>query len=282
MRVKNEVGLSRIEKEGDGGAIASENIILSKAPEEQDIRFPRASTLYDACMRMYVIGTKEMKSLKNWSSVKGRITFGIGNAIHYWVQNDPDLFGDKRRGWWKCLACGKVVGFGAPPTKKCRFCKAKKEAIQYHEHYFKMNGPLFVTGHIDMFIKKEDALRITEVKSIGGAAFEELVAPLVGHEYQLQTYMWAMSKQDRLPIDTDLGYVLYISKRHAGKTFPVKMYPVERDPKTIHRIENKLQVYADGVASYPRKLPPPIRECLGGKFSNYRAKSCPCLKECTA
>jgi rubrerythrin len=285
MRRQNQATMSDLEKTGDGFAIAAENIQLIAEPEEQDVRWPRASSLYDACMRMHAIGTKQMKTRKQWISVQQRVTYGIGNALHYWIQNTPDVLGAKRRGWWKCLACGKIAGFGAPPRKKCPSCKARKEALEYHEHYLRVQGPLwFVTGHVDMFLEKEKVFRVLEVKTIDGDRFEDLVAPLAEHEWQLQTYMWGLNLPGcgpPVPVDADVGYVLYLSKKHPGaKKLPVKMYPVKRSPGLIDRIEAKLTLYTEGLRDYPKNLPDPIEECQNGGFTGYRAKTCPCLAEC--
>jgi len=277
------MSLSDVERQGDGSAIAAENIKLVADLEEQNIKYPRASSIASACMRLHVLGTIYAKQTKQWTGVSSRITFGIGNAIHWWIQNTPDVLGDKRRGWWRCQACNRVLGFSAPPKKKCKFCGARPEAIIYHEHYMKVQNGLFLTGHPDMFIEKNSMFRITEIKSITGEIFPKLVAPLADHEYQLQSYMWGCQQEGAGPpvlVDSEVGYIIYVSKKQETKQLPIKMFLVRRDKSKIKRIREKLKLYADGVANFPELLPNPVDECVRGEFKCYRARTCPALGEC--
>ncbi len=52
------------------------------------------------------------------------MAFSLGNALHWWVQNRPDFYGDDRRGWWKCLACSK-------PKKATIFLKSVIFNLKY-------------------------------------------------------------------------------------------------------------------------------------------------------
>lgn len=267
----------------DPHVVAAEMVQISAPMSEREISWPRGSKLYDMCVRQNVIGTVEKSVVKEWSSVAGRVTFSIGNAIHYWFQNTGDIFGDKRRGWWRCLACRKVVGFGGPPAKKCRHCGAHPEAIIYHEHGIKLSGdPVFFTGHVDMFLARLDAIRVAEIKTIDGDKWEKLVAPLAMHEWQLQSYMWSLSLDKRFPIkfDPSVGYLAYVSKKQTTGKLPVKIYPVQRSEATINHIVHRLDAYKIGLRSYPDKLAPPHEDCARTNFSNYRAKSCPVRAKC--
>lgn len=276
--------LTALEKTGDSLAIAAEQVDLSVQMEEMPIRQPRASNLYDACMRMYVLGTIHERTKKQWENFNDRILFGIGNALHYWVQNEPEVFGDKRIGWWLCKSCGKIRYFGAPPKKKCS-CGASHKASVYHEHSLSVKEQDFhVTGHPDMFLEyaKGKPPRIVEIKSISGPAFELLIAPLVQHEWQLTTYMWASSLDKNLPmaIDNEVGYMLYISKRHQSKILPIKMFPVVRSDAVVGMIKAKLASYTEGVKSFPNNLPPLQKDCDRTSLTCYRANSCPVRREC--
>jgi len=272
--------LDEIEESGNPEAIAASLVDIAPEEERNLIRAPRASSLYDACIRMHVIGTKERYKRYQRVNFKGRLTYGIGGAVHYWIQNTPDVFGDRRYGWWKCLACGTVRFFGGPPKRKCS-CGANAKASEYKEHYLEVdeNG-MIVTGHPDMFLLRKKH-RVTEIKTITGNAFPSLKAPMIAHMWQIQTYMWAANKCKNMPveIDDEVGYVLYISKMEHSDLFPMKMFPVQKDPHLIGRIKAKLILYKKGIASYPKNLPPKHRECERNKGC-WRANTCPCKKIC--
>lgn len=281
---KSEVALSDVEKSGDPSALAAEFVQFGTEREDQLVSYPRASCLYDDCMRMRVLGKVHHAVYRQWSSFRDRITFGIGNALHYWVQNTPDVLGSRRIGWWKCLACGNIVFFGPPPTRRCPQCGALKGALEYHEHSLKIEKPLFLTGHPDMFVKvKPTVYRVVEIKSITGEQFPTLAAPLIQHQWQIQSYMWACSLDGSgLPIviDPSVGYLLYISKKDSAKKLPVKVFPVERDEAMLIRIKHKLQTFKNGYLHYPKNLPPLLSICERTDFDCWRAKTCPVLKWC--
>jgi hypothetical protein len=247
------------------------------------IGLPRASSLLQSCIRMHVIGARERLHKEEWSTVRGRLLFGYGNAYHYWVQNTPDVFGDDRVGWWKCLACGKVRYFGAAPTKKCRHCGASAHATVYQEHHLLLKGEYPVSGHPDMFLRRPGPFyRVTELKTINKEDFVKLIAPLADHDTQTQTYMWGCAQDKRLPvqIDPEIGYILYICKAHLVKNLPFKMFSIRRNPQTVRRIEEKLATFRAGYQSYPDNVPAPITECEAGEFRNWRAKQCPARVQC--
>jgi len=283
---KASPALSVLEKSGDPNALAAEFVKLTIESEESPIGRPRGSSLYDACMRMHVIGTKEKVRKVQWDGTRDRLIFGIGNALHYWVQNTGDVLGDKRVGWWRCEACGSTMYFGEPPKRKCTRCGARKEAIRYHEHTIDMRRPWPVTGHPDMFVIRSTGnvklLRVVEVKTIDGDSYESLVAPLIAHQWQLQTYMWACSIDQTIPmqVDSAVGYLLYISKKTREKQLPFKVYPVVKDPLMLTRIQAKLTQYSYGMKGYPNSIPKVLADCERSDFAGSRAKFCPVLQHC--
>jgi len=267
----------------DPHAIAASKVNISaKRVLAYPIGAPRASSMYDSCNRFHVIGTIEKYEKPEWSGVKERILFGIGNAYHYWVQNNVDLFEDRRIGWWKCLACGKVHSFGKPPTKHCK-CGAHPRATEYLEHHMELKGKYPCGGHPDMFLYIDPhCTRVVELKSIKGDDFQKLKAPIIQHVYQIHTYMFGCAQDKTLPVETDpnLSYIMYLSKRHIVKTLPLKMFTVERDESIIRFIKKKTSDYKKGIENYPKFLPEPIDECMRNEFRNYRAKQCVCRTKC--
>lgn len=283
IRRKNKtVPLAINEESDDPVVVASESVPLLSEFEKSVISYPRASSLHSACMRMHVIGTVLEKEKISKANISLRLTYGIGNALHRWIQNEPDVFGDKRRGWWRCTACNTILYFGAPPKKKCSKCGARPEAMIYHEHYMRITKPYHVTGHPDLFIYKNKTFRVVEAKTMNPKDFDKLVAPLAEHEWQILTYMWGLQKDKRMPVEIDktVGYVAYIAKKLTVKEFPIKMYPVAYSEQVIKRITAKLRVYDKGVQNYPNSLPVLDEACERQELAGYKTRFCPVGTQC--
>jgi len=277
--------LSQIELSGNPTTIAAELVeIGNRQPRPVPIGAPRASSLFQACMRLRILGTVYKKKMTELDSIHARVTFGIGNSLHYWVQNTDLFLGDRRRGWWKCVACGRTRYFGAPPKKGCEFCKASPAATIYEEHGIDLKKPYPVTGHPDMFYaKKPDLVRVLEIKTLNGDDWQKLKSPLVEHEWQLQTYMWACSIDPDMPAEIDplVGYILYFSKMNFRNSLPVKAFVVVKNDSLLKRIFAKLGVYRAGVVDGELgSLPPILDECVRSKFKGARSLYCPVRGEC--
>lgn len=285
IRNRRKGGMVEVDTSAPPEVVASEHIVLKADEEEGRIGAPRASSLYQACMRMHVIGTKEETTKKSRISFKDKLIFGIGNAVHHWVQNDPTMFGDRRVGWWRCLACGTVAYFGTPPKVKCKQCGALPSAFTYWEHTLHYEtDELVVTGHTDLFMLREpgDTCKVVEIKTISGDVFPTLKAPLIEHVWQATTYMWGCSNDLNIPIQIDdsLSYVFYVAKKNPSHSLPVKMFPVEKDPRLLSRVKTKLRSYKTGLKDYPKNLPMVLQPCADSNFGHYKARSCPTLKHC--
>lgn len=275
--------LSDIEETNDPTSTAAEHIGIASGREVKEIAQPRASSFYNACMRQHVLCSQLNKSAMSYYDSNSALTYAIGNMIHYWVQNSGDVFGNKRTGWWRCTACNNIRYFGTPDKKSCQYCGALSEATIYHEHGGIVHDPFIFSFHIDMFLRIRDGLyRVVEIKSIEGEAFKKLVAPLWNHEYQVNLYMMAMRFNNSLPIkvDTDVGYVLYVSKKHLVSLFPYKMFIVKRNNEIIKGIENRLLSYKRGMEDFPKNLPQVDEKCLVSEFNGYKTNWCPCSEEC--
>jgi hypothetical protein len=283
MRTRAAI-LSTAEKSSDPFAIAAENIHMKGELDDlQHVREPRASSLYQACMRMHVLGTHYGTTYQNWNGLRDRLVYGIGNSVHWWLQNTPDVFGDRRRGWWKCQACGETRYFGAPPTKRCKYCNALPAASIYHEHEMIIQKPYPLRGHPDMFFEKiKGIFRVSELKSMSGEEFPKLKYPDISHLWQLNAYIWGGAYDTTLPVplDQEVGYIVYVAKKEQKGTLPIKMFACQRDEALIGRIKRKLGVYRDGCVDFPKNIPLPLDECVKTNFSVYKAKTCPTLKEC--
>jgi len=283
LRVGSAGDDSRVTDFGtDPEVLATSFVRVKQDPEVGVISWPRASSLFDACMRMHVIGTKEVVERTRYMTFRDRILFGIGNGLHEYAQNTGWIFGSNRVGWWRCRACGKILYFGTPPTMRCSHCGANKKAISYYEHPFRMKNPVMVTGHVDMFLRRRGLIRVAEIKTIAKEQFEKLKAPLVQHEYQVQTYMMLAGTDKRIPVEVDdsEGYIVYISKGYSQKHFPLKVFAVRKSTEIRKRVLRKLQEFKDGFDGYPEKLPSPDERCVDSDWGGYFSKSCPVRRKC--
>ena len=137
-----------------------------------------------------------------------------------------------------------------------------------------------MTGHPDMFrLAASGLLRVWEVKTIGLEKFKTLIAPEIGYTWQVQAYLWAMPKQDALPMSIDpyVAYIIYIVKGEAG-SYPMKAFVVRRDKFIVRAIKEKLTLYHRGVSK--GEMPEVLKKCQESAFTSWEAKKCPCLDLC--
>lgn len=277
---KSTKHLSEAERSGNPERIAIQHLRLAKRLSPDFVGYPRASSLHKACIRMHVLGSRFKVAQEERLGHSEIVTYGIGAAVHYWLQNTDILFGENRHGWWKCLACGKIRRFGRPPRKRCPRCGASASASCYREHSIQPSKPLIATGHPDMFCKMQNVLRVVEIKTMTVAQFKGLVAPLVEHQWQIQYYMMRCSLEGELPkrVDGEVGYILYVSKQALQRSLPVKMFAQIRDADITEAIKAKLKEYRIGVKK--GQLPPPLLECKNSDWESWKARKCACSQFC--
>lgn len=263
-------------------------MLPQKRKDEYPVRQPRSSGIYKACARKHVFGTKHELTEVVYRDASSIATMDLlGTAVHDYIQNDPQYFGDKRIGWWTCLACGAKLRFGPPIKGKCTGCGASNKAIKYEEHDFLLDDP-GVSGHPDMFLAIEGGRYVVlEFKTIKPKSnssflgFEDLVAPLISHEWQLQTYLWAMQQPaSKPPITLErYGYVVYISKGHEF-VHPWKWFRHDWNDDLMGRIHAKLDDYKRGCAEYPEWLPNTLDVCTEANFVGSEPNKCPTKEYC--
>ena len=246
-------------------------------------RYPRASSLYKDCMRQLVFINKCEIEEEDYVGFSNTVIFDIGNSVHFWAQNTKAFISDDLKcGFWKCRACGYITVFTKVVKTSCPVCGAKSKAFEYKEYSLKLESPLFVTGHPDMFVEKPvNNFRVLELKTIDSVAFDKLKAPLIEHLWQIQTYMWGLEKDrlaDKVNFDPKYGYIMYVSKGLKMKSSPIKTFLVTRDKIILRDILNKLTAFKKGYTN--NILPDPYPPCIDSGFSTYLAKNCPVLNYC--
>lgn len=139
-----------------------------------------------------------------------------------------------------------------------------------------------LTGHPDMFLSQNKKIYIAELKSIQYKDFSSLQDALIDHKWQILAYMMGLQHDKAIPakIESDRGYVVYISKAEAKKDFPVKIFEVTPDEYIQEQICNRLQLFVDGINHFPNRLPPVSDKCVGSGWNSYQARQCPVINEC--
>lgn len=243
--------------------------------------FCRVSGLATLCPRQQILGLRFNILKKEWISIGTKMIYDKGNAYHRWVQNDPLYFGERRIGWWKCLACGNKR-FGKPPKVKCKVCGALPDASLYEEHEMQLEHPLRVSGHPDMLLEVGPGdVRVVELKSIKGEDWEKLKAPLAANLYQINGYMTFLRYDKSLPVrvNSKKGIVIYITKKDGANTFPMKAWHVRRDELIVKSMVEDLRQFKKAYDD-PTYTPPVLSVCLQSGWLASRAKNCGCVKEC--
>jgi len=244
----------------------------------------RASSIGKVCVRELLLGWRNDLNRKERLSLPQRVTFDIGNAVHYFLQNSPGdtYFGERRIGWWECTACGHRR-FGRPPKNKCKKCRAYKKAIVYREHEILMDSPWRASGHIDMLLEvAKGRFRVADFKTMAADRFKDLKRPVGDHILQVVAYLMLLEHDtDGLPVkvDTDRAFLMYISKGHSVKELPIKTFVVERAEIFEKVVVDKFESFTRGFhdSSY---LPDVSQECSDSNFTCWTAKSCAAVGLC--
>jgi len=244
----------------------------------------RVSALAEGCVRERVLGyLHKIRPKAHGKSLA--VTFDIGNAFHWWLQNDPgnSYFGDRRIGFWRCMACGRKK-FGPPPKKGCQKCGARRRALHYHENQLRVSEPYMAQGHVDMYLDVDHnrTVRITDFKSVSGKEFVTLTGPRGKDAIQIVGYMVLHELGATLPepyhVDTERGFVVYISKDHAARSLPFKIFPVIRNKAWVDTVTAQIRAFTVGVVH--KRIPPLLAECRQSEWGCARASYCPALLRC--
>lgn len=268
----------------DSDALASSLVSLDAKPEQPElIARLRASNIFDCCVRQKVFMVQNEILDAQYHGFAMRLTLAIGKGTHWWLQNDPELFGDRRYGIWKCTACGfRGWGGAASLSKGCPKCKAISDVFVYDEMELVSSDGL-IGGHPDCFLlKRNSVVRLTEFKTINGNDFETLRNPLISHVWQVNAYFMMLAEGDKLPsqvsIDPNKAYLIYFSKKHEVSRFPVKAFLVRPDLGIQQRITEKKEAFRLGLSG--KKTPELHRDCAMHGFGTSRAKKCPVRDLC--
>jgi hypothetical protein len=270
-----DCNLTSVELHGTPEDVAAENIDIVSFPTERLVTGMRASSLYDCCTRAVAMSALSPVPVRERIDLGLRLTFEIGNAIHEFVQNSEMIFGDNRFGHWRCQCCGSLKLVGPPVVDKCANCGKTPVSYRYEELHVSTDNPYPCSGHPDLFIRKRDnALRVVELKTISADGFQKIAAPNIEHVWQVQYYLWACSLDNRLRDDFDpnVAYILYISKGMLYKKLPLKMFVEKRNPRILEAIQDKLLDYHEAIKG--GKVPEVLPECRRSLWKKGRPLRC--------
>jgi len=207
------------------------------------------------------------------------ITFRQGDAIHdfvrqRFVENHPE----SAFGRWSC-PCKKTITApmlhsqitGRHTCPHCGIVPYRYEEVPIpDEEYGIVGNPDFL-----MYLAKYAAYHVTEIKSINGDDFKELVRPIPDHIIQVLFYWKLMHKAGR-PL-TDKVSILYVNKAWSFKN-PYREFLVDV-PGNIHRLDKYIEdalIYKQSIAD--ESAPLPYRPCP--KIDAPSAKDCAVRVSC--
>ena len=244
--------------------------------KEMRYRSLRLSEIDGACPREYVLG--RLLDLSYWSSVRfsNRWQMDMGSVLHWKIQNDPDYFGDKIVGYWKCMACGYPRRFGVKPQEPCEQCKAHPRVTEYDEYMFRLKSPYRVVGKVDLILRVAPRVyRFGEIKTCS----EDLDSPVGWHVAQAASYTYFSRYDDSLPIQIDRStcYLFYFNKKFNWKS-PTKTFTIKPTAALIDPLKEKAALITNCIKE--KTLPAPLVNCINNNFAKGRASKCGIAKEC--
>jgi hypothetical protein len=169
-----------------------------------------ASSLWKTCARIPLLSKQHVLSLEPIKAGQ-RMTFDVGSALHFWMQND--YLGPMGRLWgdWKCLRCQKVVAQGTMP-EHCPECDAPWRSrdgcynINYSES-FVQDRELDYCGHCDGLLldRTLQKKRVFEFKTISKSQYGGLHEAKAAHVIQVHAYMHTLDLQEAIVLYWDKG-----------------------------------------------------------------------------
>lgn len=197
------------------------------------VHHPSALSSID-CIRRHVYSWLDTKITNSQKNVVSDAIFGAGHDFGYRMQA---YFWDMGilLGEWMCIECKHTwLDMQNPSPRKCPKCGAKLE-ILFNLHYLEV--PVFNTkrnilGRSDGALLRDWGIQLLELKTIknrdtktrdGVICFDDLIAPKLEHQYQLNLYM---GMAHDLYGSCDTGIALYGAKNtNRRKEFTLNLIP---------------------------------------------------------
>jgi len=253
--------------------------IVGNKPQVQtkSYEYIHISQIDSVCPREYVIGALTKSSRQEVTSFPLRIVFNMGSALHWWIQNHPEVyFGeDKVLGYWYCAACGNTRRFGTKPKDPCEFCRANARASFYQEYSFRLPEK-GVAGSVDLILKVGSKYRVVDLKSTA----KTIESPVGDDVVQVSSYMHFQKFDKKGPpvkIDLSVGYLVYVNKVFNFKN-PVSTFKIEPTERLMKPIIEKAFQFIHGKTT--GTLPAPKEICVKKNFYFSSSNACNMVETC--
>jgi hypothetical protein len=241
----------------------------------------RVSLLHKLCPRADVL--RFMHNVAEADNVEADlgVTFAIGTALHYAMQNLMLSKTSVLEGMWRCEKCGHL--YGDMPYKdhlkpaqiasriscpaKCDKCK--HDTFKFEEYFF-VDEELGLQGHCDGLLNMpalSDEPVLFELKSIAQSQTWKIRdTPIIDHVIQVHGYMMLSGLSKAI--------VLYWVKGVHGMP-ALKEFVVERDDDLVATLTEALRQRKEGLE---KGIVPEDRVCATADCA--RASGCPVRQTC--
>lgn len=216
--------------------------ILSRPP--RDTSYLHVSDLVGKCLRK--IALVDMLGIPHRPQnlrLTDLLTFAQGDAIHDVLKANAVRAGSSAvwGGWsCKCGTCTVPEPCLHSEVDNDRRCPACKGPIEVYQEVPTTNKEYEVVGNPDLilYLREQNALHITELKSISHDAWKELVRAQPDHVIQVLFYWFLMQEAGyRL---TNKVSILYATKGWIFSGSPTKEFVIDA-PSQMHRLQPYLQ-----------------------------------------
>lgn len=263
----------------DAGEVLIPSLMKPSKQKYRHGKYVHVSDLVSKCLRKVAVSDKYHIPIPDsdlWPSL--RLTFAQGTAIADVMVNDAiQQSTDLVYARWSC-ACGVVEETGVHSyvcgKKICNKCGGINN--KYNELTF-TDEEYAIVGNCDLALLINDALYLTEIKSIAGEAWKTLEAPKPDHTLQALFY-WLLARRNGHSLHDKIS-IIYASKGYVFGN-PYKEFTVQPS-KSLHRLDEYLEdakalkEYKDG-GKLPMKVECPTIDCTMAKNCHI---SGPCFDE---
>lgn len=223
--------------------MADKDVLLSRlagnyvANHYREGDYLHVSDLLGKCMRMVALSERYNLKITGEPIYDSMgVVFALGRAVQDYVTNKLKRTRPKELyGRWSCV-CEETeehTTYDKANHIECPICK--KTLTQYNELEF-YDTEHMIVGSIDVTLKIDHILYLSEVKSIKKEAFDSLVRPMPDHILQVVFYWW-LAVQNKYPV-YDRVSIIYVNKSYEFKT-PFKEFQI--DPREyVSRLDDYL------------------------------------------
>lgn len=194
--------VSRIDGANEDSRIASTPIHLSSLLSP------------DWCMRKAVLSKKYDLRVRNFAGSRMRLIWALGRAAEEHVRKSF-IAGHGREnvvGAWRC-ACGNLTvrGKGTARLLDLQPCETCGTHPVIYGELSVTNRDASIIGNPDLLFTEQgdDALHVTEIKSMNKESFVNLTSPIGTHELQVGGYVWLLRQNG---YEVRSARVLYVCK----------------------------------------------------------------------